>query len=52
MLFTRSSANPILAPGSTWWEARGVLNPGAALQGDRVVLAGRAVTTLRADLLA
>lgn len=42
-LFTRDPANPILVPGESWWEARGVLNPGAAVVNDRVVLVYRAV---------
>lgn len=42
-LFTRSSRNPILVPSGDWWEARGVLNPGAVQIEDRVVLVYRAV---------
>jgi predicted GH43/DUF377 family glycosyl hydrolase len=43
MLFHRSAANPILTPSGVWWEARGVLNPGAALVGRRVAIVYRAV---------
>lgn len=42
-MFTRSPHNPILAPSGQWWEARGVLNPGAALYNGRVALVYRAV---------
>src|SRR5579884_1394822 len=42
-LFVRSPANPILIPSGAWWEARGVLNPGAVLIGDQVALVYRAV---------
>src|SRR5579871_5213432 len=42
-LFVREAGNPILTPGDAWWEARGVLNPGAALVDNRVVLVYRAV---------
>jgi predicted GH43/DUF377 family glycosyl hydrolase len=43
VLFTRSSANPILTPTNHWWESRAVLNPGAALYRGRVALVYRAV---------
>lgn len=42
-IFNRSPLNPILQPSGRWWEARGVLNPGAALVGGRVALVYRAV---------
>jgi predicted GH43/DUF377 family glycosyl hydrolase len=42
-LFTRSPLNPILKPRDLWWEAKGVLNPGAALYDGRVALVYRAV---------
>ncbi|MGH2449224.1 MAG: glycoside hydrolase family 130 protein [Chloroflexota bacterium] len=42
-LFTRSAHNPILSPSGNWWEAKGVLNPGAALYEDQTVLVYRAV---------
>jgi predicted GH43/DUF377 family glycosyl hydrolase len=43
MLFQRSTRNPILGPTDRWWEAKAVFNPGAAVVGDRTVLAYRAV---------
>jgi predicted GH43/DUF377 family glycosyl hydrolase len=42
-LFVRDSANPILMPTDSWWEARGVLNPGAAKVDDRIALVYRAM---------
>ncbi len=42
-LFVRDSSNPILVPGDTWWEARGVLNPGVAMVDGRVAMVYRAV---------
>ena len=42
-LFRRSQLNPILGPTDSWWEARAVLNPGAALVGGRVAIVYRAV---------
>lgn len=42
-LFTRSPLNPILVPTERWWEARGVLNPAAAVVDGRVALIYRAV---------
>jgi predicted GH43/DUF377 family glycosyl hydrolase len=42
-LFIRSPQNPILVAGAEWWEARGVLNPGATMIGGRVFLVYRAV---------
>jgi predicted GH43/DUF377 family glycosyl hydrolase len=42
-LFVRDPGNPILVPGDAWWEARGVLNPGVAMVGERVAMVYRAV---------
>lgn len=42
-LFARSPLNPILTPSGRWWEARAVLNPGAAVHDGRVALVYRAV---------
>lgn len=42
-IFTRDPGNPILTPSGEWWEARGVLNPGVAVVGGRVMLVYRAV---------
>jgi len=42
-VFTRALENPILAPSGAWWEARGVLNPGAAVVEGRIMLVYRAV---------
>ena len=42
-LFAREPANPILIPGGAWWEARGVLNPAAAVVAGRIALVYRAV---------
>jgi predicted GH43/DUF377 family glycosyl hydrolase len=42
-IFTREPGNPILKPGDAWWEARGVLNPGAAAVNGRIALVYRAV---------
>ncbi len=42
-IFTRDAGNPVLKPGSAWWEARGVLNPAAAVVNGRVALVYRAV---------
>lgn len=41
--FQRVASNPILAPTDRWWEARAVLNPGAAVHAGRVALVYRAV---------
>jgi predicted GH43/DUF377 family glycosyl hydrolase len=43
MLFSRSTANPILTPSSRWWESRAVLNPGATIFQGQIVLVYRAV---------
>jgi len=42
-IFVREPGNPILMPGGAWWEARGVLNPAAAIVNGRVALVYRAV---------
>ena len=42
-LFVRDPGNPILVPNDSWWEARGVLNPGVAMVDDRVAMVYRAV---------
>jgi beta-1,2-mannobiose phosphorylase / 1,2-beta-oligomannan phosphorylase len=42
VLFTRSALNPILTPSGVWWEAKGVLNPGAVAIGERIALVYRA----------
>src|SRR5947209_17032204 len=43
VMFTRSQRNPILTSTDRWWEARAVLNPGAAIVDGRVVIVYRAV---------
>lgn len=42
-LFHRDAANPILTPTQTWWESKGVLNPGVVTIRGRIVMIYRAV---------
>jgi len=44
-IFRRHPGNPILEPSGLWWEAKGVLNPGAMVMDEKTVLIYRAVGT-------
>lgn len=42
MPLVRFSKNPILKPGSNWWETQAVYNPGVAIYKDKILLLYRA----------